>query len=217
MESPDKRKLDAIAARAVHDPEMREILSDAGLFQSDPSELRAALDQLPPSQKFDLYDRSMDLEESSGLSNDAYKTLGDYAHQRWVELMKEPNAQAEKTMADMDPALQTVRSENKDQFEHYQQKFAEQGTVMTDAVADARNELRRDIRKAVNDMGFEFDTSTRAPLVDHLTRAAPVPSPVSEVMGAGDKLEAAKSQHEATMEQRRHLGADNAARANLGM
>lgn len=217
MESTDKRKLDAIAARAVHDLEMREILSDVGLFQSDPRELRAALDQLSASQKFDLYDRSMDLEEASGLSNDAYKTLGDYAQKRWVGLMKKPTAQAEKAMADMEPALQSVRSENAESFESFRQRFAEQGEIMTDNVAGARNELRRDIRKAVNDMGFDFDTSARAPLVDHLTRAAPVPSSVSEVMGASDKLEAAKSQHEMAQEQRRHLGAENANRAGLGM
>lgn len=217
MESTDKRKLDAIAARAIHDPEMREILNDIGLYQSEPAELRAALDQIPTSQKYDLYDRSEELEEASGLSNDAYKTLGDYAHERWVELMREPNQKAEKVAAEMEPAMQSIRSENTEAFEHHRQRFREQGQIMTDAVAGARNELRRDIRKAVNEMGFEFDTSTRAPLVDHLTRAAPVPPAVSEVMGAGDKLEAAKAQHELAVEQRRHLGADNAARANLGM
>lgn len=217
MESTDKRKLDAIAARAIHDPQMREILNDIGLYQSEPAELRAALDQIPTSQKYDLYDRSEDLEEASGLSNDAYKTLGDYAHERWVELMREPNQQAEKFAEQMEPALQTVKTENADMFEHHRRNFAEQGQAMTDVVADARNELRRDIRKAVNEMGFEFDTSTRAPLVDHLTRAAPVPPAVSEVMGASGKLEAAKAQHELAQEQRRHLGAENANRAGLNM
>lgn len=217
MESTDKRKLDAIASRAIHDPELREILNDIGLNQSEPAELRSALDQLPASQKYQLYDRSEDLEEASGLSNDAYKTLGDYAHQRWVELMREPNAQAVKVSGEMETAMQSVRSENKEAFEHHRQRFGEQGQVMTDAVASSRNELRRDIRKAVSEMGFDLDTSTRAPLVEHLTRAAPVPPAISEVMGASDRLEAAKSQHELAVEQRRHLGNENTASAKLGM
>lgn len=217
METTTKRKMDAIAARAIHDPRMREILNEYGLYQSDPAELRSAMDQLSVAQRDDMFDESEDLEEESGLSNDAYQTLGDFAQRRWVELMRDHNEQAQSVMKDMEPAVQAVQSQNLEAYEHYQTRFAEQGQHMTEAVAEARNDLRRDIRRAIKDMGFDFDTQTRAPLVDHLTRAAPVPTAVSDVMGASNKLEAAKSRNDLDIEQRRHLGPQASPKANLGM
>lgn len=217
METTNKRLLDAIAARAIHDPRMREILNEFGLYQSDASELRDAMEELPASRRDDLIDASEELEEASGLSNDAYQTLGDFAHRRWVDLMRDNNEQAKSIMQDMEPALQAVQSQNAEKYEHYQTRFAEHGQIMTEAVAEARNDLRRDIRRAIKDMGFDLDTQTRAPLVDHLTRSAPVPTAVSDVMGASNKLEAAKSRHDLDVEQRRHLGPQATPNARLGM
>ena len=110
MKSATHREFDAISARAIHDSEMREILNDLGLHQSSPGDLRAAMDQLDPKQRDTLLQRSGELEERSGRSNGAYLALGDFAHRRWVELMRDLNAQAKVIMADMEPAMQGVLS-----------------------------------------------------------------------------------------------------------
>jgi hypothetical protein len=119
-------------------------------------------------------------------------------------------------MEDMEPALTAARSQNKEAFEAYQTRFAEHGQEMTEAVANARNELRRDIRKTAKDMHLGMTTETRAPLVDHLTRAAPVPTAVAEVMGAATKLESAKAQADLAVEHRRNTPDAN-PKANYGM
>lgn len=217
MKSATHREFDAISARAIHDSEMREILSDLGLHQSTPGDLRAAMDQLDPRQQDELLRRSEELEERSGRSNTAYLSLGDFAHRRWVELMRDLNDKAKAVMADMEPAMQGVLTNNKEVFEHYRQRFAEHGEMMTDAVADARNQLRRDIRREVKDGALNLDTEARAPLVDHLTRAAPVPQAITDVMGAAGKLEAAKAQQDLAMEQRRHLGMNAAPKSGYSM
>jgi hypothetical protein len=215
MKPTSSRELDAIAARAIHDPEMRELLTQMDLHQSDPAKLRDAMDQLSLAERDKLFQQSEELQRRTGRSNDAYLALGDYAHDRWLELMRDLNNRAEQANKDMKPALDAVRTQNADAYEHYRQKFAEEGQTMTDAVAAARNQLRRDIRREVKDSDIPLDTEARAPLVDHLTRAAPVPAAVTELMGASNRLEAAKAQHDLTMEQRRH-GLAPAPKASLG-
>lgn len=217
MESDTKRKLDAIAARAIHDHDMREILNDIGLYAQDATELRAAMGELPFQQRERLFDMSDDLEKSSGRTNAVYQKLGDFAQARWVALMREPNIEATAVIADMDKALVAARSNTPDQFELYRTRFAERGHAMTETVADARNELRRDIRKAVKEMDLNLSTHTRAPLVEHLTRAAPVPPAVAEVMGAATKLEVAKTQADLAIEHRRNASPAASPKANYGM
>lgn len=217
METDTKRKLDAIAARAIHDHDMREILNDFGLYGQDATDLRAAMDELSFPDRERLFDMSDDLEETSGRTNDVYQQLGDFAQERWVKLMKQPNADAMAVMADMDKALNAARSNTPDQYEMYRTRFAEHGQTMTETVADARNELRRDMRKAVKTMDPNLTTDTRAPLVEHLTRAAPVPSAVSEVMGAATKLEVAKAQADLAVEHRRNASPVAAPKATYGM
>ncbi len=217
MKSATHREFDAISARAIHDSEMREILNDLGLHQSSPGDLRAAMDQLDPKQRDTLLQRSGELEERSGRSNGAYLALGDFAHRRWVELMRDLNAQAKVIMADMEPAMQGVRTNDKEAFEYHRTRFAEQGEIMTDAVAEARNQLRRDIRREVKGGALSLDTEARAPLVDHLTRAAPVPQAITDVMGAAGKLEAAKANQDLAMEQRRHLGMNAEPKSGYSM
>lgn len=217
MKSATQREFDAISARAIHDSEMREILNDLGLHQSSPSDLRAAMDQLAHHQQEELLRKSGELEERSGRTNAAYQSLGDFAHRRWVELMRGLNERAKEVMADMEPAMQGIRSNDKEAFEKYRQRFAEQGEQMTDAVADARNALRRDIRREVKGGSLNLDTEARAPLVDHLTRGAPVPQAVTDVMGAAGKLEAAKANQDLQLEQRRHLGMNAAPKSGYSM
>lgn len=217
METDTKRKLDAIAARAIHDHDMREILNDIGLYRQDATELRMAMDDLPFQDRERLFSMSDDLEESSGRSNTAYQQLGDFAHERWVALMRAPDKQARKAIEDMEPALVAAKSNSPEAFEMFQTRFAEQGQVMTETVANARNELRRDIRKAAKGMDLNLTTDTRAPLVEHLTRAAPVPPAIAEVMGAATKLEAAKAQADLAAEHRRTASPTAAPKANYGM
>lgn len=217
MKSTPDRKLDAITARAIHDPAMRDILTDFGLVQSNPAELRAAMDELSVESRTSLLDRSEELEETSGRTNDAYANMGDFAHRRWIELLKEHDQKAGVMLKGMETAMQAIRAGNRDLYEHHLTKFAEQGLKMTEVVTKARNELRRDIRQMLPKMGINLDTETRAPLVDHLTRAAPVPSTIYEVMTAKHRLEAAKAQQDLANEQRRHLGPRAAPKADLGL
>lgn len=217
METDTKRKLDAIATRAIHDHDMREILNDFGLYGQDAAELRATMDELSFPDRERLFDMSEDLEEKSGRTNDVYQRLGDFAQDRWVKLMKQPNDDAMAVMADMDKAMNAARSNNPDQYEMYRTRFAEKGQSMTETVANARNELRRDIRKAVKDLRMDLTTDTRAPVVEHLTRAAPVPSAVAEVMSASTKLEVAKAQSDLAVEHRRNASPVAAPKATYGM
>lgn len=217
MKTGDDRKLDAINARAVHDPAMREILMSLGLTDGDPVQLRAAMDRLEPSERDELLRRSAELEESSGRSNRAYAQLGDFAQKRWVELMYGPDQVAKDALRKMDPAMQAIKVGNGDAYESYQTKFAKDAALLRETVSTARNMLRSEIRKAIPALGLDLDTETRAPLVDHLTRAAPVPASITEVMGAADKLAAAKSQHDLSLEQQRHRGLAAAPRASLDL
>jgi hypothetical protein len=82
METDTKRRLDAIAARAIHDPDMREILNDIGIYAEDAQNLRANLGHLDPTVREDLFSMSDDLEDKTGRSNTAYQRLGDYARER---------------------------------------------------------------------------------------------------------------------------------------
>lgn len=217
METDTKRKLDAIAARAIHDHDMREILNDIGLYAQDATELRAAMDELPFPARERLFDMSDELEETTGRTNDVYQRLGDFAQERWTALMKQPNEDAKAVVADMDKALIAARSNTPDQYEMYRTRFAEHGQAMTETVANARNELRRDIRRAAKTMDMNLTTDTRAPLVEHLTRAAPVPSAVAEVMGAATKLEVAKAQADLAIEHRRNASPTASPKATYGM
>jgi hypothetical protein len=211
MKSSSDRDLDAITARATHDPAMRNILNDLGLHQSNTHDLRAAMKALDPATRRELSARSAALETSSGRSNDAYLAVGDFAQQEWLRLMKPLHDKAEMAMKDMPAALASIKAGQVEQFERYRQSYAEQGEVFTDALTVARNKLRKGIRQIVKETGLALDTATRAPLVEHLTRSAPVPAKITEVMTASGKLEAAKAQHELDLEQRRHMGMTPAA------
>lgn len=216
MKSTPQRTLDAITARAIHDPAMRAILNDLEIFEAEPAGLRAALDNLDEDKRRDLLARSERLEATSGRSNQVYAEMGDFAQAKWIALMAKTNERAKVALKDMEPALQAIRSGDTERYERFQQKFAEEGKAMTDAVAKARNELRREIRRELPAMNIDLDTEARAPLVDHLTRAASVPAAVSEVMIASSKLEAARAQHALTLEQRRHLGPAAAPKPSFG-
>ena len=215
MTSPIDDELDAIAARALHDPAMREILSDLGVNDPNGTALRAKLGDLPATKLDELLARSEELEQRSGRTNAAYRTLGDFAKDRWIELIREPNERASRIMKDMTPALEAIRLGNTDAYENHRTRFAEQGEHMADAVAEARNELRRDIRREIAAGSFHLDTESRAPLVDHLTRAAPVPQAISEVMSASNRLEAAKAKRDMELIQQRHLGHGASPKASL--
>ena len=215
MTSPIDDELDAIAARALHDPEMREILSDLGVNDSDGTALRAKLGDIPATKLDELLARSEDLEQQSGRSNEVYRTLGDFAKDRWIELIREQNERAVRLMENMKPAMDAIRLGNPEAYENHRTRFAEQGETMKDGVAAARNELRRDIRREIAAGNFSLDTETRAPLVDHLTRAAPVPQAISEVMSASSRLEAAKAKQDMELMQQRHLGHAASPRASL--
>lgn len=218
MDATEDRKMDAIASRAQHDPDMRDILSDIGIYESDPERLREALDSLPIQQRNELFDNSDDLEKSSGRSNDAYMLIGDFAQQRWTELMNKPKEAAAKVNENMPAAKRAIETGNKDQFEVYQQQFAERGVEINDSVTEARNALRRDIRSEVKASGLGYDTATRGPLVDHLTRSAPVPGEVTEAIGAAGRLENAKIRHDSNLERQRHLGSEMSnQRAGMSM
>lgn len=218
MDATEDRKMDAITARAQHDPEMRDILSDIGIFESDPDRLRDALDTLPMQKKFELFDSSDDLEKASGRSNDAYMLIGDFAQQRWVELMAQPKQVAQKINDVMPAAKRTIETGNTEQYGAYQQQFAERGAELNDAVTEARNTLRRDIRSEVKASGLDYDTATRGPLVEHLTRSAPVPAEVTDAIGAAGRLENAKMRYDSNLERQRHLGAElSSQRAGMSM
>lgn len=213
MKSSSDRELDAITARATHDPAMRNILNDLGLHQSNAAELRAAMKALDPATRRELEARSNELETSSGRSNDAYLAVGDFAQQEWLRLMKPLHDKAETVMKDMPAALAAIKTGHAEQFERHRQFYAEQGELLKDALNDARNQLRKGIRQVVKEIGLGLDTAARAPLVEHLTRSAPVPAKITEVMTASGKLDAAKAQHELDLEQRRHMGMTPAANA----
>ncbi|NJM82971.1 MAG: hypothetical protein HC844_11150 [Tabrizicola sp.] len=190
---------------------MRNILNDLGLHQSNAAELRAAMKALDPATRRELSSLSQELETSSGRSNDAYLAVGDFAQQEWLRLMKPLHDKAEAAMKDMPAALAAIKTGHAEQFERHRQSYAEQGEVFKDALTDARNQLRKGIRQVVKETGLGLDTAARAPLVDHLTRSAPVPAKITEVMTASGKLEAAKAQHDLDLEQRRHMGMTPAA------
>jgi uncharacterized protein YicC (UPF0701 family) len=218
MKTPAQAKLDAIAARALHDPEMRAILSDEfDVIEADTAALRDALDAIPPRKRERLFERSEELEQTSGRTNALYAELSHFAQRRWRELIREPNERATAFKEEMEPARQAVAARNADLYEHYRTRFTEQGKEVSEAVAEARNELRRDIRRMIAEKSPGIDTQTRAPLVDHLTRAAPVPAAVADAMGAARQLEAFKARQDLLHEQNRHLGRQSAPRADLGI
>lgn len=215
MKSYIDRQLDAISVRALHDPEMREVLSQVDIYASDLGSVRTALNELTTDQREVLFERSEALERSSGRSNEIYDALNGIVHRRWAELLRERIERSNRVMAKMGPALEAIRAGDVPAYEAHRAEFDMQQEQMEKDLTKDRVQLRRVIRSETRTLDPKMPTDVRAPLVEHMTRAVPVPPAIADLLLATSRLAAAKAQHDASLEQRRQLGPTPSPRANL--